>query len=133
MLPRHARDFTMAEYDLTPVTVPHVHTHYRRIQTPLPVPESLPHFAALQRSEPRSMAGQPPIVWQRAQGATVEDAWGNRWIDWSSGVLIANVGHGHPAIVAAVRRQLDEPLLATYVFSHAGRAELTEQLRALSP
>ena len=123
----------MAEYDLTPVAVPPVQTRYRTIRTQLPVPESLPLFEELARSEPRSMRGQPPIVWHAAENATVSDPWGNRWIDWSSGVLIANAGHGHPEVREALRRMVDQNLLATYVFVHRGRAELTRLLRELSP
>ena len=123
----------MAEYDLTPVSVPKVQTKYRTIGTMLPVPESLPIFAALQRSEPRSMWGQPPVVWHLADNFTIADRWGNRWIDWSSGVLIANVGHGHPAIREGLRRIIDQDLLATYVFVHEGRATLTEMFCALMP
>ncbi len=123
----------MAEYDLTPVVVPHVQTKFRTIRTAIPVPESLPVFEALRLSEPRSMAGQPPIVWHKAEGATVSDRWGNRWIDWSSGVLITNAGHGHAAIREAIREELDRPLLATYVFPHEGRATLVKMLSALSP
>ena len=52
----------MAEYNLTPVSVPPVQTRWRTIQTALPVPESLPLFEELRRSEPRSMSGQPPVV-----------------------------------------------------------------------
>ena len=44
----------MATYDLTPVAVPAVATRYRTIRTKLPVPESLPVFEELARSEPRS-------------------------------------------------------------------------------
>ena len=123
----------MAEYDLTPVVVPHVKTKYRTICTAIPVPESLPVFEHLRLSEPRSMAGQPPILWHKAENATVSDRWGNRWIDWSSGVLITNAGHGHPAIIAAMREMLDRPLLATYVFPHEGRATLVKMLSDLSP
>jgi 4-aminobutyrate aminotransferase-like enzyme len=123
----------MAEYDLTPVVVPHVQTKYRTIRTAIPVPESLPLFESLRLSEPRSMAGQPPVVWHAAEGATVSDRWGNRWIDWSSGVLITNAGHGHPAIRAAIREALERPLLSTYVFPHEGRATLTRMLSDLSP
>ncbi len=123
----------MAEYDLTPVKVPSIKTRYRTIQTALPVPESLPVFEALRHSEPRSMSGQPPILWHKAEGATVSDKWGNRWIDWSSGVLITNVGHGHPAVRQAIQEVLDRPLLAAYVFPHAGRASLTDELAALAP
>jgi len=123
----------MATYDLTPVAVPLVNTRYRTIRTKLPVPESLPIFEELARSEPPSMRGQPPVVWHAAQDAIVSDRWGNRWIDWSSGVLITNAGHGRPEIAEGVRRLLEQPLLASYVFAHEGRAELTRRLRLLSP
>lgn len=123
----------MAKYNLTPRDVEPVHTQHRRIQTKLPVPESLPVFETLAQSEPRSMMGQPPVVWDRAEGINVYDAWGNMWLDWSSGVLIANAGHGHPEIAAAVREAVDKPLLATYVFVHPARAELTKRLSALAP
>ncbi len=123
----------MAIYDLTPVEVPKVETKYRSIQTKLPVPESLSIFAALAQSEPRSMMGQPPIVWDKAEDFIVSDPWGNRWIDWSSGVLITNAGHGRKEIRAALREIIDRGLLASYVFVHERRARLAEMLRALSP
>ena len=123
----------MAHYDLTPVDVPKVETQYRTIQTPIPVPESLPIFAELSKSEPRSMMGQPPIVWHRAHDCTVQDRWGNRWIDWSSCVLVANAGHGRDEINQALHAKIDQGLLSTYVFVHEGRAQLTHILRELSP
>ena len=123
----------MATYDLTPVKVKPVETPNRRICTMLPVPESLPIFEELKKSEPRSMSGQPPIVWHRAEGSSVWDKWGNRWIDWSSGVLITNAGHGRPEIANRLKALIDQSLLATYVFVHEGRVELTHKLRMLSP
>jgi 4-aminobutyrate aminotransferase-like enzyme len=72
-------------------------------------------------------------MWHHASGSIVADPWGNRWIDWSSGVLVTNVGHGHPRIVQALREAIERPLLATYVFPHEGRAELTDRLRQLAP
>jgi 4-aminobutyrate aminotransferase-like enzyme len=123
----------MAEYDLTPVRVPKIKTRFRTIRTPLPVPQSLPVFEELKRSEPRSMMGQPPIVWHKADNFTVSDRWGNRWIDWSSGVLITNAGHGRKSIRAGIKRLVDRPLLATYVFVHEERAVLTRMLREISP
>lgn len=123
----------MAVYDLTPVDVPRVETGYRSIRTRIPVPESVPIFQALAASEPRSMAGQPPVVWHRAEGFTVYDRWGNRWIDWSSCVLVANAGHGRPEIREALSRIIAQGLVASYVFVHEQRAELCGMLRALSP
>lgn len=122
-----------AKYDLNPVEVPPVKTKYRRIRTKLPVPESLPVFQALQGSEPQSMMGQPPVVWDRAEGFQVMDRWGNVWIDWSSGVLIANAGHGRKEIRKALEAAVKKPLLSTYVFVHEQRAELTRALQALAP
>lgn len=123
----------MAKYDLTPVNVPKVNTKFRRIRTKLPVPESLKIFRVLAGSEPVSMMGQPPIIWDKAEGFQIHDKWGNKWIDWSSGVLITNAGHGRREIIKALRNLLDKKLLATYVFIHEKRAELTKMLKAISP
>jgi 4-aminobutyrate aminotransferase/(S)-3-amino-2-methylpropionate transaminase len=108
----------MAKYNLTPIEVPAVNTKFRKIKTKLPVPESLKIFQTLSDSEPVSMMGQPPVVWDKAEGFQVYDKWGNKWIDWSSGVLITNAGHGRKEIIKALRELLDRKLLATYVFIH---------------
>ena len=123
----------MAKYNLTPADVPKVNTKYRTIKTKLPVPESLKIFEILSQSEPVSMMGQPPIVWDKAEGFQVYDKWGNKWIDWSSGVLITNAGHGRKEIIKALKDLLDRKLLATYVFIHEKRAELTKMLQGISP
>jgi len=122
-------------FSLEPVVVPRVETRHRRIVTPLPVPESLPILRDLIAYEPASMAReQLPVVWDRAEGATVADAWGNRWIDFSSGIFVANVGHGHPDVVRAIEAQLARPLLHNYYFPSAVRAALVKTLvRACGP
>ena len=123
----------MAKYSLEPVVVPRVETKYRKIVTPIPVPESLSIFQALDESEPVSMMGQPPIVWDRAEGLCVYDRWGNQWLDWSSCVLVSNVGHGRKEIADAVIETARHGLLATYVFVHEKRAQLTKALQQLAP
>jgi 4-aminobutyrate aminotransferase/diaminobutyrate-pyruvate transaminase/4-aminobutyrate aminotransferase/(S)-3-amino-2-methylpropionate transaminase len=121
------------KYSLVPRHVPRIEAPHRRIVTPLPVPESVPIFERLQRFEPSSMQGQPPVIIDRAEGWHVHDRWGNMWLDWASGVLISNVGNSHPAIVEALREMLDRPLLSTYVFAHEKRAELAALLVGLAP
>ena len=123
----------MAKYNLKPVDVPEVNTKYRTIKTKLPVPESLSIFQTLSESEPVSMMGQPPIIWDKAEGFQVYDKWGNKWLDWSSGVLITNAGHGRKEIIDALRKILDRQLLSTYVFVHEKRSELTKMLQKISP
>ena len=69
------------KFSLEPAVVPRVETRHRRIVTPIPVPESVPVFEKLLRHEPPSMGGQPPILWDHAEGAAVFDRFGNRWIE----------------------------------------------------
>ncbi|MCR6720520.1 MAG: aspartate aminotransferase family protein [Chitinophagaceae bacterium] len=43
----------------------------------------------------------------RAEAATLEDASGRKYIDLIGGISVANVGHRHPKVLAAIREQLD--------------------------
>jgi 4-aminobutyrate aminotransferase/diaminobutyrate-pyruvate transaminase/4-aminobutyrate aminotransferase/(S)-3-amino-2-methylpropionate transaminase len=110
-----------------------VETPFRRIMTEIPAPESIPMLETLQRYEPVAMRGQPPIVWQRAEGFQVFDPYGNVWVDWSSGVLITNAGHGRREIIEAIAGQAESQLLTNYCFPHEGRARLVERLATLLP
>ncbi|MEO7143264.1 MAG: aminotransferase class III-fold pyridoxal phosphate-dependent enzyme [Bryobacteraceae bacterium] len=121
------------EFDLTPKQVPHVETAYRRIVTEIPAPASLPVLERLHRAEPIAMRGQPPIVWNRAEGFQVYDGCGNCWIDWSSGVLVANAGHGRKEIADAIIRQASAGLLHNYCFPSEIRADLADKLVSLLP
>ena len=121
------------DYDLTPRPVAPVATKYRRIQTQLPVPESIPILEALRKYEPIAMGGQPPVVWDRAENFQVFDAYGNAWIDWSSGVLITNAGHGRKEIIDAIVAQAQHGLLTNYCFPSAIRAQLVQRLSELMP
>ena len=123
----------MPQFDLTPVAVPKVKTANRRIQTKMPVPQSLPIVEEMRRYEPLSMQGMPPVVWKRGNGAIVEDWWGNRWIDWSSGVLVTNVGHGRKPLVDAIVKQAKSGLLHNYLFPHKLRGKLARMLTERAP
>jgi len=79
------------------------------------------------------MRGQPPVVWDHAEGFQVYDAWGNRWIDWSSGVLIANAGHGRREIADAIALQACSHMLMSFSFANQPRARLVEKLVAILP
>ena len=121
------------EYTLTPRRVPRVETAFRRIVTDFPVPESIPLLLKLQTYEPVAMRGQAPVVWDHGEGFQVFDAWGNKWIDWSSGVLIANAGHGRREISDAIARQASSKLLTNYCFPSDIRAQLVAKLASLLP
>ena len=121
------------EYSITPVEVTPVATQYRTIKTALPHPDSVPTLERLRKFEPISMRGMPPIVWDRAEDYFVYDKYGNRWLDWSSGVLVTNAGHGVKEVRDAVIAQVQSGLLHNYVFPSEERAELVELLTSLAP
>ena len=120
-------------YSLDPKEVPQVETAYRKIHTKFPVPEAIPILEELRGAEPRSMEGQPPVVWDRAEGFQVYDAWGNKGLDFSSGVLVTNAGHGRKEIIDAVVAQAQHGLLHNYCFPNSVRGKLAARLVELAP
>jgi 4-aminobutyrate aminotransferase-like enzyme len=121
------------EFSIVPREVPRVETKYRRIVTPLPHPDSVTTLEELRRFEPQSMRGQPPLVWDRAEDIFVFDKYGNRWLDWSSGVLVTNAGHGVKEVRQAIIDQVNSGLLHNYCFPSEERARLTAYLASLAP
>jgi 4-aminobutyrate aminotransferase/(S)-3-amino-2-methylpropionate transaminase len=76
--------------------------------TDVPGPRSCALAARLARVESRNvtaMAPTPPIFWERAFGANVWDADGNRYVDLTSAFGVANAGHAHPQVTRAVAEQ----------------------------
>lgn len=120
-------------FSLEPKVVPVVSTPYRVITTKLPVPESLDIIQGLDATESRSMHGQMPIVWDRAEGFQVYDAWGNKWLDFTSTIFVANTGHGNPRILNALKKVLDKPLLHTYSYYSQERADYISYLIKHTP
>ncbi len=77
-----------------------------------------------------------PIAIRAAQGATVEDVDGNRFIDWMSGISVLNLGHRHARLAKALEAQatriwhaLELPTEARLAFLEEIRASLPGGLR----
>lgn len=97
------------------------------VKTELPGPEARKYIEMSRQYEPNSMSDQVPAVWKSAQGAVIEDVDGNTFIDFTSGVLVTNVGHCHPKHVAAVQEQAAE-VMNSYDFVNPWRAKLAKKL-----
>ncbi len=121
------------QFAVKPKKVPPVETKYRKICTEIPVPDSLPFIEELRKYEPLSMTGQPPVMWDRAEGFQVHDKWGNTWLDWSSGVLVASAGHSRTEIRDAVLAAVNKPLLHNYCFPNDYRGKLAHRIAELAP
>lgn len=111
-----------------PVPTTPVETTHRRIATGIPCPGSKEVLQRLDRTESRSMHGQLPLVWDQAIDYNVFDACGNKWIDFTSCIFVANVGHSNPHVSAAIRSTLDQPLYSCYAYGNETRAKYLERL-----
>ena len=74
-------------------------------------------------SEVRTYSRSFPVVFTKARNARLTDEEGREYIDCMAGFGAVNHGHGHPRLVAAMKRQLDELYLV-------GRAFYNDQLGA---
>lgn len=69
-----------------------------------------------------------PLALARGQGCTVWDADGKRYLDFFAGVAVNSLGHCHPAVVEAVRRQAGELLHVSNHYHTAIEGELAALL-----
>lgn len=119
-------------FSLTPQDVPKITTEHRSIQTAIPAPGTAEVFSRLEKVESRSMHGQLPLVWDRAEDASVYDIAGNQWIDFTSTIFVANVGHSNRRVSAAIKETLDHPLYSCYAYANPLRARYLEKLLAFA-
>jgi 4-aminobutyrate aminotransferase len=71
-------------------------------------------------------------VLRAAQGAWVEDVEGRRYLDFH-GNNVHQVGFGHPKVVAAIKRQLDELSFCTRRYTCRSAITLAKRLAELAP
>ncbi|HKI58889.1 MAG TPA: 4-aminobutyrate--2-oxoglutarate transaminase [Trueperaceae bacterium] len=75
-----------------------------------------------------------PFYPVRAEGSFLWDADGKRYLDFSVGIAVMNVGHSHPRVIAAVRQQAETfQHLCFAVAMHESYIALAERLNALAP
>ncbi len=102
-------------------------------KTKIPGPNSQRLLEQWHRYEADVVGYQAPVVWKNGRGCVVTDVDGNTYIDWTSGVLVTNVGHCHPHLVEATRKA-GEDLLNNYECPTVYRIEAAERLvKALPP
>jgi 4-aminobutyrate aminotransferase/(S)-3-amino-2-methylpropionate transaminase len=75
-----------------------------------------------------------PVFVAKADGVVVEDVDGNRLIDFAGGIGCLNTGHRAPAVVDAIRRQLDRFLHTSFnVLPYESYIAVCEKLNAIAP
>jgi 4-aminobutyrate aminotransferase len=105
-----------------------------RILGSLPGPRSAAWIERDHRVMSPSYTRAYPLVVRRAHLAMVEDMDGNRFLDYTAGIAVTNVGHSHPRVVAAIRKQAGRLVhMSGTDFYYAPQVRLAERLAALAP
>ena len=73
------------------------------------------------------------IVAERAQGLWIHAADGHRYADFACGTAVTNLGHNHPAVVAAAHAQIDRFIHSGCVFRYDTIVEAAEGLAKITP
>jgi len=75
-----------------------------------------------------------PLILERAQGVHYWDIEGRRYFDGIGGIFVASLGHGHPAVMEAMRRQMERMTFAPPLHGISDVAlDLIERLGAVTP
>jgi len=106
-----------------------IDTKFRRIKTKIPVPDSIPLLEDMKKYEASSICDHElPVIWDRTDDFQVYDKWGNKWIDFTSGIFVANVGHCAKEVSAAITDKVNNKLIHSYVFPNDSRIKLAKKL-----
>lgn len=75
-----------------------------------------------------------PIVWAKAADVFIEDVDGNRFIDFTAGFGVANIGHAHPHLIQAAQDQMAIlPHAMGDVFPGENKVALAKRLAEITP
>src|SRR3990172_4585432 len=69
-----------------------------------------------------------PIALVRGKGARVWDADGKEYLDFVGGIAVNALGHGHPAVMRAIRQQAARLLHVSNLYHIAPQSELAREL-----
>jgi 4-aminobutyrate aminotransferase / (S)-3-amino-2-methylpropionate transaminase / 5-aminovalerate transaminase len=107
-------------------------TKYARVTTSIPGPKSKALLEEWHHYEADKTGYQAQIAVHHGNGAMLEDVDGNRFIDWTSGVLVTNIGHCHPKLVTAVQEAASR-MLNVYEYCNEYRVNAAKALVRAAP
>ena len=76
--------------------------------------------------------GRYPIALVKGKGAKVWDKSGKQYIDFVSGLAVDNLGHCHPVVVSAIKKQAGKLIHVSNLYHIEPQSQLAEKLTSLS-
>ena len=87
---------------------------------------------ALERRHGARNYAPMPVVLERGEGVWLWDVDGRKYLDMMSAYSAVSLGHGHPRVLAAARRQLDRLCVTSRAYYTDALGPLTREVTALS-
>ncbi|HEY2154348.1 MAG TPA: aminotransferase class III-fold pyridoxal phosphate-dependent enzyme [Isosphaeraceae bacterium] len=111
-----------------------LHRDEPRILGPLPGPKAASWLLRDDAVMSPSYTRVYPLVVRRAKGCMIEDLDGNRFLDLTAGIAVTAVGHSHPRVVRAIRRQASRLIhMSGTDFYYTPQIRLAEVLARIAP
>src|SRR5262249_57923610 len=105
-----------------------------QIRTEIPGPRSKALMRRRQAALPRALSHSSPIFAASATDSSVTDVDGNVYLDLAGGIGVMNVGHSQPAVVDAVKQQVERFSHTCFsVAPYESYIALAERLAAITP
>ncbi len=102
--------------------------------TEIPGPKARTHVAYDETWTSPSLPRAYPIVPVRGAGLAIEDIDGNLFLDFAAGIAVNSTGHGHPAVVGAIKEQAAELIhFSASDFYLPIYAQVCEKLASIAP
>ncbi len=79
------------------------------------------------------LARSARIVAHKAKGSYIYDRNGDAYLDLSTGIAVNNVGHCHPKVVEAIKKQCEELIHTSVVVHHERYIELAKKVVEITP
>lgn len=102
------------------------------VTPPGPKSKELLEYQASNESSAVSYPKGMPMAIKRGQGATIEDVDGNVYIDMFGGAGVMALGHGHPVVLEAAHKQIDQHT-HTLDIPSVTRQDMVQTLRSVLP
>jgi 4-aminobutyrate aminotransferase len=85
-------------------------------------------------ASPRGIGVMCDFYADRAENATIWDVEGRMYTDFAAGIAVLNTGHRHPAVVAAMARQLERFTHTAYqIVPYESSVALAERINEIAP
>ncbi|VAW37585.1 Acetylornithine aminotransferase [hydrothermal vent metagenome] len=72
--------------------------------------------------------GRYPVAFVKGKGARLTDADGKEYLDFVAGLAVCNLGHSHPKLVGAIKKQAESLIHTSNLFHIGPQAELAKLL-----